>query len=325
MKTIILSFKSAKLPLKLKFKETTDKINEMGAIKDREISIDSESPIWISYENISNVIHVLCGCRPAPTYRYSVHKRISQIDDIAKTAYYCIDNNICYYTKNNEKKYIKEITEGKKIPYDSHASNMFKTISSTGVTVKGFFTWSGLYKRYGIFKSEAYNELIFCFEKLYGENIQNIKKKFTFIDFLMELRNDKYNKEELYSLLQDTNPGKIQCTPIKAFLEGKDNSDTGGLHSNRGRGNLNALCINTNPTYKVSLDGKIVFFIDENNDFQKKVLDSIMNGTRHSTFFDGGLISVESVSPEEIDEVTLVSEGYAKVELLNAIKNDNKN
>lgn len=319
MKTIILSFKSAKLPLKLKFKETTDKINEMGVIKDREISIDSESPIWISYENISNVIHVLCGCRPAPTYRYSVHKRISQIDDIAKTAYYCIDNNICYYTKNNEKRYIKEFTEGKKISYDSHASNMFRTVSSTGVTVKGFFAWSGLYKRYGIFKSEAYNELISCFEKLYGENIQNIKKKFTFIDFLMELRNDKYNKEELYPLLEN-----IKCTPIKAFLEGNDNSFTHSLHNNTG-GNLNALCINTNPTHKVSLDGKIVFFIDENDDFQKKVLDSIMNGTRHSTFFDGGLVSVESVSPEEIDEVTLVSEGYAKVELLNAVKNDNKN
>lgn len=319
MKTIILSFKSAKLPLKLKFKETTDRINEMGVIKDREISIDSESPIWISYENISNVIHVLCGCRPAPTYRYSVHKRISQIDNIAKTAYYCIDNNICYYTKNNEKRYIKEFTEGKKISYDSHASNMFRTVSSTGVTVKGFFAWSGLYKRYGIFKSEAYNELISCFEKLYGENIQNIKKKFTFIDFLMELRNDKYNKEELYPLLEN-----IKCTPIKAFLEGNDNSFTHSLHNNTG-GNLNALCINTNPTHKVSLDGKIVFFIDENDDFQKKVLDSIMNGTRHSTFFDGGLVSVESVSPEEIDEVTLVSEGYAKVELLNAVKNDNKN
>ncbi len=308
MYTVVLSFNSAKLPVE-EVGKSKDRINEFGLPKDRELVIDKNNPINISFKNISNVIHVLCGCRPAPTYRKSFLKRIPQIDDIAKTAMYKITNNISYTTKDGKVKYITEFTQGKKSPYNSHASNMFKTISKDGILVKGRLTWSGLYKRYGIYKKDVYDKFISIFENIYGKSIKEIQKEFTFIDFLIELRKDIYDKKELFSFLKD-----IKCTPIAKFVSGcNDENVVESLHNNKGK-NLNALCINTAITKKIAINGEIVFSIDEKEDFSREVLKAIIDGTRHATFFDGGLVSVKEITSYDIDKDAYLVDGFLNVE-----------
>lgn len=308
MKTIVISFDSAKLPIKLPNKDGKDKINEFGITKDRTNFIEKTSPIDISYKQISNVIHVLCGCRPAPTCRQSFLKRISGIDDIAKTAFYKIDNAVTSIKKDGSEEYIAEFTEGKKSPWNSHSKSV-STITSKNVVFKGRLTWSSLYKRYGIFKKDSYKKMLSIFERIYWDSIENVKNKYSLVDFLIELRKDNYDKSELISFLDE-----IKCTPIKEFIKGNDKALLGSLHTNVGQ-NLNALCNNTAETFKICLNGKIVFFINEDDVFQENVLKLILEGTRHATFFDGGLISVESIFSDEMHDEDYVSDGYIKVNL----------
>ncbi len=307
MYTVVLSFESAKLPFRAG--TAKDKINEFGFTKNRENFISETKPINISFETISNVIHVLCGCRPAPTYRKSYLKRISQIDDIAKSAMYKISNNITCIDNNGNIVYIKEFTEGKNGAWNSQASNMMKTVSSNGIGVEGFFTWSGLYKRYGIYKKDVYDKIINIFEKIYGKSYEDIHKEYSLIDFLIELRKDNYDKTELISFLTD-----IKCTPIKDFVLGKDKALTGSLHFNSSR-NLNALCVNSSPVKKISFDGEIVFSIDEKNEFSKNLLKTIIEGTRHATLFDGGLVCVKEITSYDIDNEAYMADGFLNVEL----------
>lgn len=302
MKTVVLNFKSAKLPIKAK----PEKINEFGFTKDREVYIERNNPICISYEQISNVIHVLCGCRPAPTYRKSCLNRINGVDNIAKTALYKIDNVITYTKKDGTAAYVTEFSEGKKSPWNSHASNAVHTVSSNNIVVNGFFTWSSLKKKY-IYKKDIYLKLISFFEKIYRDSFKNIKSKYTFIDFLVELRNERYKKNELLDFLTD-----IKCTPIKEFLVGNDKASTGSLNNNTG-GNLSALCLNTSVVPKISLNGKIAFFIDEEESFQENVLKELLEGTHFATFLDGGLVRVESVFSDDVDVEDYIADGYKKV------------
>lgn len=307
MITVTLDFNSVKLPVVIK--KTTDKINEFGKCADREKCINYLDPIHITHKQISNILHVLCGCRPSPSYRDCLHKRLDFIDDVAKTALVKIDNETTYMTKGGELRYCSEFTDGKKIPYDSHASNAYRTVNKNDESIVGVLTWNVLYKRYGITKKEKYNRIISAFETTYGKTIEEIKEEFTFFDFLTELRKEKYDKEELINVLTEE-----RCTPIIDVIQNNGKKLTaGGLTSNGGQ-NLATLCINTNPLKKVTINGKLVFNIDETNETQKKVYDAILNGTKSATMFDGGLVTLKESSIDDFYEDDFVSDGYKKVE-----------
>lgn len=313
MRKIVLEFNSAKIHVVGETKKKIiDKINEFGVQKDRVNVVRDNDPIHITYKQISNVLHVLCGYRPVPTYRKTLMKRVSVLDDIAKNSYICIDNSVKYSITNNETgvttvKYYSEITQGKKSPYNSHVQT--KTFSSdfTNCT-SGYLTWSYLYKRYGIYRKNEYNELINLFEKTYGDTFKNIKKKYRFYDFLLELRDDKYDKTELFDFLK-----KLPCVPLIDVLKGKD-GNTSALNVNKGN-NLAALCINTNPVYEVTIFGKIIVMID---DKYEEVLDHIINGTGCATFLDDGVVMIKSIDyieDSDFNEYDILNDGFTKIEL----------
>lgn len=315
MKTITVTFESAKIPLELG-KESTDVTNEFGYRKEGKrtnFASIKDNPIRITYKQISNVLHVLCGCRPVPSYRKSFLKSVPVIDEIAKTAYIKFANSTTYTTKDGETKYCIEFTEGKKLPWDSHAKiktyNKDKTIC-----VNGYITWSLLYKRYGIYRKESYDELLRLFAKTYGDTIENIKKKYSLLDFLIELSKDIYDKAELVDYFNS-----FKCTAMVNILNSKGDekvirtSNFSVFNTNQAD-NLAALCINTNPTYKICLSGEVCLFIDDQDEKQRDVLYEMLNGTHYATFLDGGYVHNLRCDNYEISDYELLNDGFIKIE-----------
>ena len=216
------------------------------------------------------------------------------IDNIAKKSLIKINTPTTYFDKNGKEHPIIELTQGKKSVWNSHASQSIYSNSDTN-SYQGFLTWSYLKKKFYYYYPEVYNKIISKFEELSG--INNIQNKYTLIEFLEELKNDTDKWNEIIKLSKE-----IECAPLRLLYIGSFNSSN--------KTNLATLTFNTNPVYKLSLDGEIIFIFDNENDAY-----NLLNGNRMATFLDGGFIQVIDMLYEMDESYYLNIENFHKISI----------
>lgn len=255
-------------------------------------------------EPISNMLHVLCGERPVPTFKNTLRKRHNILDEIAKNCFCKIDN--LYYTldKNNVKKPITEFTQGKKWVGNANVQNGLKTIASNGLVYQGEITWATLKQRYFYCDNEKYINIINKLHEWLGNNNINIFEQFSLVDLLLYLADKKNKKDEMTLFFQE------QKITNFIHLINKNLSATNSFNSaSEKMKNLNLArrVVNTAPAYKLYLSGSFIFPIDDDN-----IIKAITNGNRHATFLENGFAKIISIN-DSIDEDFLEMDGYKKI------------
>ena len=275
-------FTSAKVPIELR-KKTTDVVFDIDAFLSGRAKSDvsyqkrtnfADFNNLIEFSQISNVLHVLLGARPAPSKRKSFHKRCDYIDNIAKKSLIKIETPTIYVDKKGKEHPIIEMTQGKKATWNSHASQSIFSNTDNNI-YKGFLTWSSLKKKYYYYFPDTYNKIISKFEEISG--IKDIPSKYTLVEFLEHMKLTQNKWEQIMELSKDIECSALMLTNIGSMTASSKN-------------NLATLTINTNPVYKISLDGEIVFVFDNDNDAY-----NMLNGNRMATFLDGGFIQIVDV------------------------------
>ena len=252
----------------------------------------------IQLSQISNVLHVLLGARPAPSNRESFHHRCDYIDNIAKNTLIKVESPTTYINKDGKEILITELTQGKKNAYNSHASNSVYSYGKDN-TYKGYLTWSSLKKKYYYFYPEVYYKILSEFESISGET--NLSSKYTLIEFLEKMKedDDKWNRvKELVEYIKSVK-GLKDCSQL--LLQNIHGFNTVS------QTNLAALTINTNPIYKLCLNGELIFSIEDENDF-----NNILNGNKMATFLDGGFLEIVDIFYDLNEEFELEN-GFKKI------------
>jgi hypothetical protein len=247
-----------------------------------KIPLEIGENVKISFEHISNVLHVLLGVRPAPSKRTSPHKRSEYIDNLANNAWLRINNKFSYISQSGNECYYQEFTQGKKMPWNSNASNMFVTNEwgDNLPKIQGRLTWNSLKKRYYYVMEEQYNDIISTFEKISNMNIKEIKQKYSLYQFLYEYSKNEDNAKELEELGK-----RIKFTNLINFKDSAYFVNAGSPT------NFAKLTINTNPTQKVTINGELIFNIKD-----KEIIDILKyHSTQHAKFLDGGLLKIEEI------------------------------
>jgi hypothetical protein len=263
-----------------------DKKEKKVRHKERTKFVDPSN--LISFSQISNVLHVLMGARPAPINRETFHKRNAFIDNLAEKSWVRITNKYSYQNKDGKECYYKEFTQGKKTAWNSNSSSSYFT-NETGDNLpilKGFVTWSTFKKKFYFSKKENYIDAIETFERLSGMSFNEIKTKYTLYEFLVYLLSDPKNEVELNKLGE-----RIDYKNITK-LETISNSGN--------KNNLAILTINTNPTEKITLNGEIIYEI-----YDEDVINTLRYGNKLATFLDGGMLEIV-----EIDEYINIDDDY---------------
>lgn len=268
-----------------------------GVVTNEKRTIFADPSNLISFSQISNALHVLMGVRPAPINRETFHKRNDYIDDMAKNAWIKIDNKYSYINKDGKECYYYEFTQGKKSPWNSNSSNSLVSNEACDnlPIIGGFVTWSSFRKRYYYLNRKKYDDAITTFEKLSGMSFIEIKEKYTFYAFITHLLKNPNNLEELQKLGE-----RIDFKNIT-------NLDCASSFTNAGcKTNLAILTINTNPTDKITLNGEVIYEINDED-----VINALYVGNKMATFLDGGMIEIIEIS----DYITFGDE-YLKKDVL---------
>lgn len=249
------------------------------------------------FSNISNMLHVLLGCRPVAANREiyngipSRRERLKLIDEIAKRAYYKIDNE----------PYV-EFTQGKKPYKDAHVQSITTADRETNIALKGLITWESVKKKAKVSSNYAqvYNTLIAWAKK---ESIGNPEKDFSIISFMVFMK-DKVSTEEIKAL---------PVEDFKKFLSGMPCSFS-SLTNNKGLSYI-PRTLNTAPTPKVSLNGEIRLFLTDEE------LNLFKNAKGVATLLDGGVATLDPIEnskrfdEEDVDEFIdmAIAEGFLPV------------
>ena len=185
-----LKFEDAALVLNNKANPPSKKgythiVNELGVYSPSEKTreIDYDMPIGVS--QVSNMLHVMFGYAPKPTYRRSLIKRNEEIYDIAKNA------RIRYYNDCDKNLYEKsEVLQGAKAPFNSHMSVITKIGEEK---YDGFYNWAYFLKRFDKFDDKYLNAILSFFNKIIGCN--DVIREYDFDKFVLEFEKYTDTKE----------------------------------------------------------------------------------------------------------------------------------
>ena len=264
----------------------------------------------IGFEQVSNMLHVLCGCRPVPTFKETIRKRLDIIDNITKNVW-CKINNLYYYTNKEGIKYpICDFTQGKKIPHNSNRKDLM-TSSLYGGTFKGaYITWDSFKKHYYYFDNEKYNQVINKLIEWYGK--PTIKEDYSLADLLITLATDRGLRSEMLNFFKDKG-----MKVIEDIINCKDKTSPFNQSGENRNDNYNLarMPINTAPTYKLYLNGEFIVPIEDSN-----IYNVIMNGVRYCTFLEGGCVRIKNTI-DNIDEDYLEDEGFNQIFISNISSN----
>jgi hypothetical protein len=258
--------------------------------------IDYDMPIGIS--QVSNMLHVMLGYAPKPTYRKSLIKRNEEIYEIAKKA------RIKYYDNCDENIYEKsEVLQGAKAAFNSNAT---RTTKIGDKTYQGFYTWSYFLKRFEGFDNGKIHldNILALFNKTLGCN--NVIKEYTFKEFVLAF--EKYTRDKNIIDFIKTNPiyfktggillsamayviFKWKITVCKDEVTLKDEVPTGdNISWSQPTPILESKDINQR---KAKLSGEIMVEFD--ND---EIVERLHKCGTLPTLLDGGLVSVISLEKE---------------------------
>lgn len=243
----------------------------------------------IGFEQVSNMIHVLAGERPVPTYQFTTRERLKEIDDVARNVYCKIDN--LYYTtdKKGKKRPITELTQGKKWVLNANRKDL-TTISSNGDVYGGDIKWSTLKQKYYYDNNELYVEVINKFKEWYDK--ESLEDK-SLIDMILYLANERGLKDEMITFFKSK-----RMTPFVHIINGnRKASDAFNKASTSPiTYNLAERVINTTPVYKLYLNGSFIIPIGD-----EKIYNAIMRGNLCCTFLEGGYVDVCKHVSRELD------------------------
>ena len=251
---------------------------------------DVNNPIHVNH--ISNMLHVLLGCRPV-SYNSKYRTRNSYIDDIAKNGLIKYENTYSIESINkegvSEKIILSSFTQGKKPFNDSHRQT--KTYASNGDVYQSTIDWNMLYKAtLGGNDMCKYNQ-IYILLRDFGKSIgiNDIKREMTLIDTLLMLKDyDEYKRQ-----ICDVNIGWVND-----IINGFNKKNTFNYINKRN--NLAALG-NVNDVIKmININATVILYL---NDEDAK---NILNGKRIARLLDGGVVSINN-KPKHINELRNVS------------------
>ena len=260
--------------------------------KPREI--DYEMPVGIS--QISNMLHVMLGYAPKPTYRKSLIKRNEQIYEIAKRA------RILYYDGCDENIYEKsEVLQGSKAPFNSHATKKTKIGDEL---YDGFYTWSFFLKRFDKFDNQELTKILSFFNEIL--ECKNVIKEYTFPKFVLAF--EKYtNSKEVENFIK-SNPiyfknGGILLSAMSYVIFKRSITVSQGevkIENKKVTGNntsynqptplLESKDVNQK---KAKLSGEIMIEFDDDS-----ILERLHECGTLPTLLDGGVVSVMSLEKE---------------------------
>lgn len=257
----------------------------------RDNFVDIEEPIQIGC--VSNMLHVLFGARPVPSYREVLYKSNQDIFNIAKNGFVRIDSLYYYEDKNGVKRPISEFTAGKKNAFNSHSKAVYTNY--VGGTVKGDVTWDTLKRR---FLNENYFKYVqitsFLSEKL--NIVTDVTKEITFLDALIKVCDNGY-KNELICLL--TELGGLNIL-IKFINQKTDDLLEFNSYSCKMASRLN----NVHMSHKVTLNCEFIFEVT------REQYNILMSGNQCATFLDGGYAYIV---PQLYSETDIDFEDYNKI------------
>lgn len=244
---------------------------------------DAENMVY--FNHVSNLLHVLMGCRPVPSKKATLRHRNTIIDDITEMSLIrdINVNKITSVTKKGDEKTYTYIsyTQGKKPWFNSNAKYKTKTID--GLFYDGVITWDSLYKK-SFFNNKAENMLISLKEIGKNLGIQNVEQDYSLIDFLYEIRN---YKEYADKIIADAE--KYEMSTIKHIVNNDGEFKSGGFTDSKSK-NLAALVNNVSQTPKITSNFDIIFYVND------EICDIINKGPKVATFLDGGVAYISAIN-----------------------------
>lgn len=295
-----IKFKSAKIILQEK--GVTDLIfDQIKDFRDRTHFNKPTDSKFVGHpfemEQVSNLLHVLFGQRPVPTHQSTIRKRLPVIDEIAKTAWFRIEN-LYYYNKKGKPTYITSFHQGKKIRQNSNRKDL-TTIGGDNTIYKGsIITWSMLYQKYFLNNRKKYNDIMEKFKELYGS--KNFSRDYALVDLIRYLVDEKGYGKELIKFFDDNKLG-----PLKTIAEGKIecNSFNEVSHDYHSNLDLSYRVLNIHQLEKMSLNGSIIVEVPD------KFMSILFGGNRFATFLEGGMAELADAMWGSVESIG-ISEGY---------------
>ncbi len=325
MKYIILSFKDAGLWLS-KPKNIKDcvfdafvykngkkwmKRNEHPLARNTILNLFDENLFdksLIGFEQVSNMLHVLCGCRPVPTYKETFRKRQTFIDEITKNVWCKVTNSLYFTDKNDIKRPIYEIVQGRKFVPNANRNDIGTYSLLLDKRFDGdYFTWDTFKKRLYYTDECQYNFIINKLKEWYGKD--SFSKDYSLVDLLVYLSVNKGLKDEMLDFFKLNKTYDIFSKIVKYAVDNEKYKVTGFNNAKESNENYNLakLVVNYSPLYKLCISGEFIIPIKDD-----KIYNIIMNGVRFCTFLEKGVVSIKDTT-DYIDEDYLESEGFEQI------------
>ena len=255
---------------------------------------DLENPIGA--DQLSNVLHVMCGLAPIPTKRKTIFTRNEELYNIAKNSYIKYDKGC-----NNDIDRKSEMFQASKYAEDSHLQISTKIGDEV---YSGFYNWAYFLRRFYKNK-DLLKKILNFFNKVLSS--ENVMKDYKFDEFVIEF----------HKHLSDDDVKAFDAENRKAYSD--KGSPLGGpfyaviFEAKKPLGN-NTVYFQSTPILashsveykKGKLSGTIIIPI-ENED----IIEQIRNCGCNPTILDGGLVTIVELK-NRINE-TILETDYTKI------------
>lgn len=286
-KYLILEFKNAKFfpyikPKSDKMKGLNGKITDITGRRDREAKDIFKEPITVN--QVSNMLHVLFGERPVPTFRTCFYDRVEYLFEKAGES----------YLKINTAKGIDRYTKEEAYPIEKMQTN--KSAWNAWSTQK-IFTWSRIKAYLG---ETLYNEFLVLLDKEFNYSPDNVSlgniigKLKTSDNENLVLFFQKLKANKKTGLVTDIKEGKLEINRYCEFSKHDKEVDKFSqvlLHTLKGITNVSVI------------SGEILVPITDED------IEKIKQGSGCARILDGGMITIKGIKTAN----TLSVHGFTKV------------
>jgi hypothetical protein len=267
-------------------KDTKDYVFDLnGQQKRKDVFYGKQQKVSISVNQISNMLHVLLGERPSPTYRETLIETIDSIFKIAEKALIKIDTPI-YVNKNGVKYYQGETLTTKKAVYNSYS------------TAPEVYYWKRIENRLG----EHFNKFTVVLSKILGYDVLSKPLK----DVIKDGKKICPNSNE-FSELESKISGN---TAIFRLFNGFETD----ISMNKYPETL--LTVNFGVEKIIRLDGSIIIPVED------WVIDKLRNNKGVATLLEDGVIYIDCLEDGNFIGEDFFN-GYININDLEQYENNN--
>lgn len=252
-KYLILSFQNAGLVVN--HKDSKDKIYDVRGKRDRKNEADFVEPITV-YQ-ISNMLHVLLGERPSPSYRHTYYSSCNSIYNMANDSYIRIDS-----ITNTKGEYITETFKSQKAQ-----NNSWNPVS--------YVNWERIRK---LLEDDIYNEFILALNDIFKINVLDKK----FMDIRERIRNTKDSRIDSLFKYYKENGKNVMCDIMYCNVY---ESRYASINMNK----RTPLTVLSGVEKKAKLSGKIIVPISD------EFIEKLKSNKGCATILDDGIVIIEGL------------------------------